>query len=119
MRPSLLLASWAAVAQAAAVSSPVQTRADGDDDVLALITKRRIADLSQFPNPPAFAKISTWLESQKEDGTWSDVNYLSGCEAREFYLGYPITINCLYLMAINIDHEPSLDIVHCAAADQQ
>ncbi|KAG8405083.1 hypothetical protein J3459_022258 [Metarhizium acridum] len=52
------------------------------DDELALISKRRIADLAQFPDPTWFSQISTWLETQKSDGTWPDVNYMSGCAAQ-------------------------------------
>lgn len=62
-----------------ASASSFQTR----DDDLALLTKRRIADLSGFPEASWFANISTYLESQRPDGTWADVNYLSGCPARE------------------------------------
>ncbi|KAF3070004.1 Chondroitinase-AC [Trichoderma lentiforme] len=66
-----LVAATAGVAQAAS-----------SDDSLALFAKRRTADLSQFPDPTWFAKIDTWLSSQKADGTWSDVNYASGCPAQ-------------------------------------
>ncbi|KAG8419582.1 hypothetical protein J3458_004439 [Metarhizium acridum] len=52
------------------------------DDELALISKRRIADLAQFPDPTWFSQISTCLETQKSDGTWPDVNYMSGCAAQ-------------------------------------
>nr|7R2X_A Chain A, Mannuronic acid specific lyase [Paradendryphiella salina]7R2X_B Chain B, Mannuronic acid specific lyase [Paradendryphiella salina] len=55
---------------------------DTDDEVLALITQRRTADLAEFPNPPWFDNLQTWLDTQKEDGTWEDVIYLSGCDAR-------------------------------------
>lgn len=55
----------------------------GKDDELDLISKHRIADLAQFPDPTWFNQISTWLTNQKSDGTWSDVNYLSGCKARK------------------------------------
>jgi hypothetical protein len=68
-----LVAATAGVAQGAA--SP--------DDSLAIFAKRRTADLAQFPDPTWFTKIDTWLSSQKGDGTWSDVNYLSGCPARK------------------------------------
>ncbi|KAL7936407.1 polysaccharide lyase family 8 protein [Trichoderma chlorosporum] len=51
-------------------------------DDLTLFAKRRTADLAQFPDPTWFANIDTWLSSQKSDGTWSDVNYLSGCPAQ-------------------------------------
>lgn len=53
------------------------------DTELELISKNRIADLAQFPDPTWFNQISTWLASQKSDGTWPDVNYLSGCKARK------------------------------------
>lgn len=49
---------------------------------MATFSKRRIADLAEFPDPEWFANIQSWADAQKEDGTWSDVNYLSGCPAR-------------------------------------
>ncbi|KAL6863621.1 polysaccharide lyase family 8 protein [Trichoderma novae-zelandiae] len=66
-----LVAATAGVAQAAS-----------SQDDLALFAKRRTADLAQFPDPTWFANIDTWLTSQRDDGTWSDVNYLSGCPAQ-------------------------------------
>lgn len=81
-----LVAATASVAQATA--SP--------DDSLAIFAKRRTADLAQFPDPTWFSKIDSWLSSQKDDGTWSDVNYLSGCAARKFQ---PRRDDC-------IDHKP-------------
>lgn len=66
----------------AAAAAGVARAASSSDD-LALFAKRRTADLAQFPDPTWFAKIDTWLSSQKDDGTWSDVNYLSGCPARK------------------------------------
>ncbi|POR31381.1 Chondroitinase-AC [Tolypocladium paradoxum] len=53
-----------------------------DTNEPSLIAKRRIADLAQFPDAPSISKIPHWLSSQKGDGTWSDVNYLSGCPAQ-------------------------------------
>ena len=47
----------------------------------ALITQRRVRDLSQFADPSWFGSISTWLAAQKDDGTWSDVSYATGCNA--------------------------------------
>lgn len=78
------------------------------DDELSLIATRRIADLAQFPDPTWFSRISDWLGSQKEDGTWDDVNYLAGCPARELLL-YPV----LDLLALALhDHVdlPSLTV---------
>lgn len=49
---------------------------------LATFSKRRIADLAEFPDPTWFSKIQTWVDTQRDDGTWADVNYLSGCAAR-------------------------------------
>ncbi|PTB73729.1 polysaccharide lyase family 8 protein [Trichoderma longibrachiatum ATCC 18648] len=66
----------------AAAAAGVARAASSSDDDLALFAKRRTADLAQFPDPTWFAKIDTWLSSQKDDGTWSDVNYLSGCSAQ-------------------------------------
>lgn len=60
------------------------------DDELALISKRRIADLAQFPDPTWFSQISAWLDTQKSDGTWPDVNYMSGCAARKLAFHAPL-----------------------------
>ncbi|KAJ2965504.1 hypothetical protein NQ176_g10584 [Zarea fungicola] len=49
---------------------------------LATFSKRRIADLAEFPDPTWFSKIQTWVDTQRDDGTWADVNYLSGCTAQ-------------------------------------
>ncbi|OAQ70801.1 polysaccharide lyase family 8 protein [Pochonia chlamydosporia 170] len=65
--------------------------AAGQDDELSIISKKRIADLAQFPDPTWFNSISTWLASQKSDGTWSDVNYLSGCAAQR--ANWPIQVH--------------------------
>ncbi len=54
-----------------------------DQDDLDLLASRRVADLAQFPDPPLFDNVSSWVDSQKSDGTWADVNYASGCAARE------------------------------------
>lgn len=68
---------------AATVTSAAQTPtlAAGDGE-LKLFTSRRIVDLAQFPDPAWFSNVSTWLQAQKDDGTWSDVNYQSGCSAQ-------------------------------------
>lgn len=60
-----------------------ETASQDTDDELKLITTRRTADLSEFPSPPWFEQISTWLATQEDDGTWQDVNYVSGCDARK------------------------------------
>ncbi|KAJ3473106.1 hypothetical protein NLG97_g10515 [Lecanicillium saksenae] len=51
-------------------------------DDMATLSKRRVADLAEFPDPTWFGNIQKWIDTQKEDGTWPDVNYLSGCTAR-------------------------------------
>jgi hypothetical protein len=66
-----------------AVTAGVVQATASSDDSLAIFAKRRTADLAQFPDPTWFSKIDSWLSSQKDDGTWSDVNYLSGCPARK------------------------------------
>lgn len=68
---------------AAAIAGIVQANTASTDDSLATFATRRTADLAQFPDPTWFSKIDSWLSSQKDDGTWSDVNYLSGCPARK------------------------------------
>lgn len=80
MKISLLVCAAAAVASA---SSELSGGLNARDDDLDMFSKRRIADLAEFPDPTWFGNISTWLDAQKDDGTWSDVNYLSGCPARE------------------------------------
>lgn len=52
-------------------------------DDLAIITQRRKVDLALFPNDNQINQISSWLSTQTESGTWEDVNYLAGCDARE------------------------------------
>lgn len=56
------------------------TRATDD---LALVAQRRRVDMAGFATGPLFAQIDTWLGSQTANGTWPDVNYASGCAARE------------------------------------
>lgn len=58
-------------------------RAASLDDEVALVAQRQLANVAQFPDPPLIANIDKWLAAQKSDGTWSDVNYLSGCAARK------------------------------------
>jgi hypothetical protein len=50
---------------------------------LDLITQRRRVDLAAFPTDANLASIPSWLSTQKADGTWPDVNYATGCVARE------------------------------------
>ena len=66
----------------ASAFAQTNTSSGTNDDTLSLISTRRVADLAQFPTPEWVASIPTWLASQKDDGTWDDVNYLSGCDAR-------------------------------------
>ncbi|KAJ6440589.1 polysaccharide lyase family 8 [Purpureocillium lavendulum] len=58
------------------------TGAASQDDEVALIAERQLANVAQFPDPPLIASIDKWLAAQKSDGTWSDVNYLAGCTAQ-------------------------------------
>lgn len=57
---------------------------------LELINTRRQADLAQFPNQQQIDSIPIWLSTQQSDGTWSDVNYLAGCDARMFNVSSPL-----------------------------
>jgi hypothetical protein len=52
-------------------------------DEIDLIKQRRKADLSQFPTPQNYASVPLWLRTQENDGTWPDVVYTAGCDARE------------------------------------
>ncbi|TQV94131.1 polysaccharide lyase family 8 protein [Cordyceps javanica] len=54
-----------------------------DAQDMATLTRRRLADLAEFPDPSWFSSIAKWIDTQKPDGTWPDVNYLSGCPARK------------------------------------
>ncbi|KAG9240025.1 polysaccharide lyase family 8 protein [Calycina marina] len=76
--------SWIAGLTVAILFSAVpQVACLTTDEEITLLTERRSIDLAQFPNPPWFDEISTWLDTQKDDGTWDDVNYLSGCDAQQ------------------------------------
>ncbi|OAA69683.1 polysaccharide lyase family 8 protein [Cordyceps fumosorosea ARSEF 2679] len=55
--------------------------ADAAED-LAVLSRRRVADLAEFPDPSWFNSVQKWIDTQRPDGTWADVNYLSGCPAR-------------------------------------
>ncbi|KAG9240474.1 polysaccharide lyase family 8 protein [Calycina marina] len=74
--------SWLATVTVATLLGGVrQVASEVSSDVLALLTERRSSDLAEFPDPTWFDDMSTWLSSQKDDGTWDDVIYLSGCDA--------------------------------------
>ncbi|CEJ80059.1 hypothetical protein VHEMI00264 [[Torrubiella] hemipterigena] len=79
-------------------ASPAVPR-DASDD-LALITQRRTQDLAQFLDPSVYSNIDTWVASQKDDGTWSDVNYLSGCAAQR--ANWPIQQHWNRLIALSV-----------------
>ncbi|KAM3505998.1 hypothetical protein MY11210_007736 [Beauveria gryllotalpidicola] len=49
---------------------------------MATLLRRRVADLAEVPDPAWFGSVPKWIDTQKPDGTWADVNYLSGCAAR-------------------------------------
>ncbi|OAA38183.1 polysaccharide lyase family 8 protein [Beauveria brongniartii RCEF 3172] len=53
-----------------------------DANDMATLFRRRVADLAEFPDPAWFGSIPKWIGTQKPDGTWADVNYLSGCAAQ-------------------------------------
>ncbi|OAQ96867.1 hypothetical protein LLEC1_07262 [Akanthomyces lecanii] len=74
--------AWTLCTLARAVS------ADAQDADLATLSRRRVADLAEYPDPSWFGNISTWIDAQKPDGTWPDVNYLSGCPAQ--HANWPI-----------------------------
>ncbi|KAM3453406.1 hypothetical protein MY3296_003814 [Beauveria thailandica] len=58
-----------------------------DANDMATLFRRRVADLAEFPDPAWFGSIPEWIGTQKPDGTWADVNYLSGCAALTAKLG--------------------------------
>lgn len=75
-----LVAAVVAVASVAdARPSPTSRAADE----LAVITQRRPVDMAGFATGPLLSQIGTWLGAQTANGTWPDVNYASGCAARE------------------------------------
>lgn len=81
MRRTLLVnAVWGAVL---ALLPLAASQSPGTPEDLALVAKRRTFDLAQFPNPPWYNSIDNWVKTQKDDGTWADVNYISGCPARK------------------------------------
>lgn len=82
MKFAIVTGFLAALLPLAHASPALPRDASGD---LALITQRRTQDLAQFLDPSAYSNIDAWVAAQKDDGTWSDVNYLSGCAARECY----------------------------------
>lgn len=59
------------------------TAQDHPDDI-AVISERRVRDLAQFADPSSFNNILTWLAAQRDDGTWADVDYATGCAASAF-----------------------------------
>lgn len=74
------VAAWAVSALACiAAAADAQVAQD-----MATLSRRRVADLAEFPDPTWFGNIQKWIDTQKADGTWSDVNYLSGCPARTY-----------------------------------
>lgn len=68
---------------AVALLFSTSTTAAPEQDDLALLSSRRAIDLAEFPDPSRFDNVLSWVESQRGDGTWEDVNYASGCPARE------------------------------------
>ena len=73
---------WFGKALIVAALFAVQT-ATAQQDEVELIKQRRKVDLSQYPTPENFASVPTWLSTQTADGTWPDVVYTSGCDARK------------------------------------
>lgn len=55
-----------------------------DTKDMATLSRRRVADLAEFPDPSWFRSVQKWIDTQSSDGTWTDVNYLSGCPARKY-----------------------------------
>ncbi|KAK5996848.1 Chondroitinase-AC-like protein [Cladobotryum mycophilum] len=82
MKPNMFGSRIASAVVAVGFAATVAVSQGTQDDNLALITKRRTVDVAQYPDPAWFPKIPGWLASQKDDGTWSDVDYASGCPAQ-------------------------------------
>lgn len=51
----------------------------GDD---ATIYIRRVVDLAQTPQLPELEGVDGFVSNQTANGTWTDVDYASGCDAR-------------------------------------
>lgn len=84
MKFSIVTSFLAAVLPLAHAAPSAETLAPRDaSGDLALITQRRTQDLAEFFAPSVYSNLDAWLASQKDDGTWPDVNYMSGCAARE------------------------------------
>ncbi len=66
-----------------AISLALLASAQNTSDALTLISARRKLDLGSAAVSPA--KASAWLAQQQGDGTWPDVNYLTGCGAQFVY----------------------------------
>lgn len=63
-------------------SSVNPARADATPEELQLIGSRRASDLAWAVDIATFDRLDGWIASQQSDGTWTDVNYTSGCDAR-------------------------------------
>lgn len=66
----------------AAGLAPTVTAQNPSADI-ALILERRRVDMAAFTTPAVMANVSQWLSTQSEEGTWADVDYRLGCDARE------------------------------------
>ncbi|KAJ4144516.1 hypothetical protein LMH87_003397 [Akanthomyces muscarius] len=73
----LYVVTWALCTLARTVSADAH---DAED--MTTLSRRRVADLAEFSDPSWFGSIQKWIDTQRPDGTWADVNYLSGCPAR-------------------------------------
>lgn len=55
----------------------------GQQSNLDLVAQRRKADLALTPTATQISLLSSYIAKQDSNGTWPDVNYLAGCQARE------------------------------------
>jgi len=66
---------------------PLQAAQSASDDAdLLLLRQRRTVDLASFPSASMVDSLPVYLSTQEVDGTWSDVNYDSGCQGRQSHV---------------------------------
>lgn len=76
----MLITRLLALAAGLVPTVTAQNNASAD---IALILERRRVDMAAFTTPAVMANVSQWLSTQSEEGTWADVDYRLGCDARE------------------------------------
>lgn len=73
--------SSSAATPAPAPASPSPTASQSDNDDMDILLARRVQSTLD-PLTTGQGQVNEWVKSQQEDGTWSDVDYTTGCAAR-------------------------------------